>query len=173
MEKALHDYFYISKDGEPPKLYSKEDASILIVAANNHIERRIGKVTSDTHFPEMVELDAFIHNCMVEYFQNALSEKLLELLNKNIQNIRNQCLVERTNKGLVTVHVGHIPFKPPQNVFAAYLFANITSLGGLKGLKRCRSADCQRFFIGRSNVKWCSKTCGSRYRVKKMRKAIS
>ncbi|WP_083885943.1 CGNR zinc finger domain-containing protein [Halobacteriovorax marinus] len=46
----------------------------------------------------------------------------------------------------------------------------MTSLGWLDGLKRCQSPECKKFFIGRSNVKWCSKTCGSRSRVKKMRK---
>src|SRR5690606_32059637 len=128
------------------------------------------KHLTDTSLPDMVGLDAFIYKCMVEYFQNGVSEALIELLNNNIKSIRNQCLVERKGKGLVTVHVGHLPFNPPQELFGAYMFSNIASLDGFEGLKRCQSADCQKFFIGRTNVKWCSKTCGSRCRVKKMRK---
>ncbi|MGE4349562.1 MAG: CGNR zinc finger domain-containing protein [Candidatus Berkiella sp.] len=169
MEKALHDYFYIATDGKLT-LYSKEDASFLIEVANNHLDRRLGKHITAPHIPDMAVLDAFIYECMVEYFKNGESESLIELLNRNIQNISNQCLVERTEKGLVTVHVGRLPFNPPQEIFGACMFSNIASLGGFEGLKRCQSTDCQKFFIGRSNVKWCSKTCGSRCRVKKMRK---
>lgn len=168
MEKALHDYFYISKGSGPLILYSKDDASFLLDAANIHIERANGLDNQD--HPQMLALETFIHDCMVEYYQNGVSEILLEMLNNNLANVRHQCLMEIVEKKLVPVYVGYLPHNPPQHIFAAYMFSNITSLGGLEGLKRCKSTDCQKFFIGRSNVKWCSKACGSRSRVKKMRK---
>ena len=88
MEKALHDYFYIATDGKLT-LYSKDHALYLIEVANNHLDRRFEKHISDARLPDMAVLDAFIYKCMVEYFQNGVSESLIELLNKNIQNIRN------------------------------------------------------------------------------------
>ncbi|MBS0287887.1 MAG: CGNR zinc finger domain-containing protein [Proteobacteria bacterium] len=166
MEKALPDYFYISQDGDI-KLYSKKDAPFLIEAANFHIDRRNGRPI-DCPFT-VPDLDAFIYNCMDEYFLNGVSDNLLNLLNENQQSVRYQCLVEKSKNNLFAVYVAHLTFNPPPIVFAACMFSNIASLGGLEGLKRCQSPKCQKFFIGRSNVKWCSKACGSKYRVKKMR----
>ncbi|MBX2988844.1 MAG: CGNR zinc finger domain-containing protein [Bdellovibrionaceae bacterium] len=70
----------------------------------------------------------------------------------------------------MAMFVAHIPHEPPPTVFASYMFSNMTSLGWLEGLKRCRNPECQQFFIGRPNVKWCSKSCGSLYRVRQKRK---
>ena len=63
-----------------------------------------------------------------------------------------------------------MPHNPPPLVFGAYMFSNVVSLGGLERLKRCQSNDCLNFFIGRPNAKWCTSSCGSKCRVKKMRK---
>ncbi len=163
MGKALHDYFYISKDGTF-KLYSGDDAPFLVEGANNHISEGKGRPAIQ------VALDQFIYECLNEYFENGASEYLLRKLNSNLASIRNQCLLERVNRRLVAVHVAHLPHNPPPKVFAAYMFSNIAALGGLAGLRRCQSPDCRLFFLGRPNTKWCSKTCGSRTRVKKMRR---
>nr|BFD66603.1 hypothetical protein HAGR004_16250 [Bdellovibrio sp. HAGR004] len=53
---------------------------------------------------------------------------------------------------------------------AAYAFAQQLTINGFVNLKRCHLKSCQNFFIGRSNTKWCSKSCGSFYRVTKKRK---
>lgn len=169
MEKALLDYFCISQDGNL-KFYSKNDAQFLIEAANNHIDRRNRKSNLNNCPKTMLVLDAFIYDCMDEYFLNGASDNLINMLNKNQESVRYQCLVEKNTKNsLFAVYIAHLSFNPPPNVFAACMFSNITSLGGLEGLKRCQSAKCQKFFIGRSHVKWCSKGCGSRDRVTKMR----
>lgn len=55
-------------------------------------------------------------------------------------------------------------------VSIAYAIANLLASGAFTNLKRCRSKECQKFFTGKPNKKWCSTTCGSRSRVKKMRK---
>lgn len=47
---------------------------------------------------------------------------------------------------------------------------NLLACGAFVGLKRCGSKECQKYFIGKSNKRWCSSACGSRFRVKKMRK---
>ncbi len=52
----------------------------------------------------------------------------------------------------------------------AYGVAQMLAIGELKGLKRCELKTCRKFFIGRSNTKWCSQSCGSLHRVKQKRK---
>jgi hypothetical protein len=171
MKKALHECFYVLKtdktgktDGKPPIRYDKKFTSYLIEGANNHINKLEGRDSVQmTH-------DEFICWCMNEYFKKGASPALLNTLNSHVCIVGHQCHVMHSGKKLVAMFVAHIPHKPPPTVFAAYMFSNMTSLGWLDGLKKCQSDDCQQFFIGRPNVKWCSKTCGSRSRVKKMRK---
>jgi|GEM_PF-2512082 len=165
MEKALHDYFYINT-GKEFKLYSSKEASALIEAANFHIERKGGNDYPDT----IPILDAFIYECMDEYYQNGVSDDLLNKLNEILMDVKVQCLAENRQNKLLAVHVAYMPYNPPPLVFGAYMFSNVASLGGLEKLKRCQSNDCLKFFIGRINAKWCSNSCGSKCRVKKMRK---
>lgn len=165
MEKALHDYFYINT-GKELKLYSSKEAPALIEAANFHIERKNGNDSPDT----IPALDAFIYECMDEYYQNSVSDNLLNKLNEILRNVKIQCLVENVENKLLAVHIAYMPYNPPPLVFGAYLFSNVTSLGGFESLKRCQSNDCLKFFIGRPNAKWCSNSCGSKSRVNKMRR---
>ena len=162
MGKALHDYFYI-KTGGKLELYSKDDAEILIKGANNHL------INLPKRPQVQINLDRSFYECMEEYFKSGVNDDLLNKLNKQIEGIKHQCLIEKSHKKLLAVHVAHIPFNSSATILAAYMFSHITSLGGLECLKRCQSPECKKFFTGRSNVKWCSKTCGSRSRVKKMR----
>lgn len=170
MEKALHGCFYVQQtdksgktNGKPPKRYDKSYVSYLVEGANNHIRKLKGRDSIQaTH-------DEFIYLCMDEYLKKGASPALLNNLNRHVCVVGHQCHVMSQRKKLVAIFVAHIPYNPPPAVFAAYMFSNMTSLGWLDGLKRCGSSECQQFFVGRSNVKWCSKTCGSRSRVKKMR----
>lgn len=107
---------------------------------------------------------------MNEYNKSGLTDYLLNRLNEILQDVRIQCLVENIENKLSAVHIAHMPNNPSPIIFGAYMFSHITSLGGLEGLKRCHNKDCLKFFIGRSNAKWCSNSCGSKYRVNKMRK---
>lgn len=144
--------------------YDKSFKSYLTEGANNHIKQLEGRDSIQiTH-------DEFIYWCMDEHLKNGASPLLLNTLNSQVCIVGHQCHIMPQGRKVVAMFVAHIPHKPPPTVFAAYMFSNMSSLGWLKGLKRCLSADCRQFFIGRPNVKWCSKTCGSRSRVKKMRK---
>lgn len=165
MKKTLQDYFCI-KTGEEYKFYNGKEASVLIEAANFHIERRNGNDSPDT-IPIM---ETFIYECLDEYYRNGISDNLLNRLNEILWNVKIQLLFKNIANKLSAVHVAHLPHKPSPLVFGAYMFSNVTSFGGLEGLKRCQSNDCLNFFIGRSNTKWCTRSCGSKYRVQKMRK---
>ncbi len=52
----------------------------------------------------------------------------------------------------------------------AYMMAHLLSSGEFKGLKRCERKECEKYYIGRPNKRWCSESCGSHFRVKRMRK---
>lgn len=52
----------------------------------------------------------------------------------------------------------------------AYCIAHLLEIGAFDGLKRCNMKDCEKYFIGPPNRKWCSKKCGSLHRVRKKRK---
>lgn len=54
---------------------------------------------------------------------------------------------------------------PPE--VAVYALSRHLAAGGLTSLKRCEQSDCEKFFVGRSNAKWCSKSCGAKHRVRK------
>lgn len=171
MEKALQSCFYVQQtdgtgkaDQKPPIRYDRRFRSFLLEGANNHI-----KSLPDRE-PKQAKMDEFIYWCMDEFLKHGPSAKLLNTLNRNICVVGHQCHVMPTNKKINAMFVAHIPHNPPPTVFAAYIFSNMTSLGWLDGLKRCRNPECQQFFIGRSNVKWCTKSCGSLYRVRQKRK---
>lgn len=171
MEKALQNCFYVQMtdktgktDKKPPKRYDRRSVSYLTEGANNHIKQFEGRDSIQTAH------DEFIYWCMDEYFKNGASPALLNILNGNICFIGHQCHIDASKKKLEAVFVAHIPHNPHPTIFAAYMFSNMTSLGWLEGLKRCKNPECQQFFIGRTNAKWCSKNCGSLYRVKRKRK---
>lgn len=52
---------------------------------------------------------------------------------------------------------------------AAYKFAYYLANGVLDNLKRCKREECRRFFIRARHAEYCSKTCGSMYRMQKSR----
>ena len=164
MEKALHDCVLVIKDGKKPIRYEKDSVDFLIDGANNFIsEGEEGKKSK-------VALSKSIYNLMNEYEKKGPTIQLINELNKFLEPVRHQYFIGRKNGKLITTYVAHLEHHPDPGIFACYLFSSMASLGWLEGLKRCKSPECQKFFIGRSNVKWCSKTCGSRERVKKMRK---
>lgn len=166
MAKTLHDYFFINT-GKETKAYDGKESSALIEAANIHIERKCGNNSPNT----VPVLEAFIYECMDAYHKNGFSDTLLHKLNKILIHVKVQCLVENIENKLTSVHAAYMPINPDPIVFGAYMFSNVALLGGLEKLKRCQNNNCLKFFIGRTNTKWCTDSCGSKYRVKKMRKS--
>ncbi len=53
---------------------------------------------------------------------------------------------------------------------AANEFSKLITTGKLDRLKRCQLPECNNIFLGPPQAKWCSKSCGSKYRVRKKRK---
>ena len=61
-------------------------------------------------------------------------------------------------------------FKYSPKITAANEFSRLITTGMLKRIKRCQLPGCENIFLGPPQAKWCSKTCGSKYRVSKKRK---
>jgi predicted RNA-binding Zn ribbon-like protein len=57
--------------------------------------------------------------------------------------------------------------------YAASEFSKILTSGMLKRVKQCQMENCGKLFVGPRQAKWCSKSCGSKYRVRKKRKRES
>ena len=62
---------------------------------------------------------------------------------------------------------------PKPEAYAADDFSKLLSSGKLKRLKRCQMEGCENFFLGPPQARWCSKTCGSKFRVREKRKRDS
>lgn len=164
MEKPLHDSILVIKDGKKLIRYDRDSVDFLIDGANSHL-------TGEIDLPKsQLALSQSIFNLMSEYEKNGPTNQLINELNKFLEPVKHQCFIGRKDQKLIKTYVAHLKHHPDPGVLACYLFSSMSSLGWLDGLKRCKSPECEKFFIGRSNVKWCSKTCGSRSRVKKMRK---
>jgi len=62
---------------------------------------------------------------------------------------------------------------PSPEAYAADDFSKLLTSGTLKRLKRCQMDGCEKFLLGPSQAKWCSKSCGSRFRVREKRRRES
>lgn len=52
----------------------------------------------------------------------------------------------------------------------ALLIARLVNAGYVDRLRHCQLSDCGRYFVGDPRSKWCSDTCGSKFRQRKFRK---
>jgi predicted RNA-binding Zn ribbon-like protein len=62
---------------------------------------------------------------------------------------------------------------PSPKALAADDFSKLLTSGLLKRLKRCQLGGCEKLFLGPPQAKWCSKSCGSKFRVREKRRRES
>ncbi len=62
---------------------------------------------------------------------------------------------------------------PSPEAYAADDFSKLLTSGQLKRLKRCQLDGCEKFFLGPPQARWCSKSCGSKFRVREKRRRDS
>jgi hypothetical protein len=103
---------------------------------------------------------------LVRYGESA---GLIRDLNKQLNDVRYKHIIKKDSSGNAVwwQAVDFGAMDDPRSG-AAYTFSHMLCAGTLKGLKRCK--DCENFFLGRPNAKWCSVTCGSRHRVRAKRR---
>lgn len=105
------------------------------------------------------------------FIDKGLSKEVIEKLNSRIAHVRYHHILMHSSKGLpYWRRVANADQIHDPELAIAYSMAHLLASGAFEGLKRCGLKDCQKYFIGRPNTKWCSKTCGSFYRVRQKRK---
>jgi predicted RNA-binding Zn ribbon-like protein len=113
---------------------------------------------------------------MSRYLEEGVTDNLLNDLNAAIREIRYEKVIlplDLLPTGTEYPQNGYIAQydkMPSPMAYAADDFSKLLTSGELKRLKRCHLEGCEKFFLGPPQAKWCSKTCGSKYRVRKKRK---
>ena len=170
MEKTLQEEdraFFTAVDGQI-RMQSAALAEVLIEAANKFLEksdfeRKI--LISELHLFEKA-----LSLWMTRLVEEGVTDKLVDDLNREVGTVRFRHILMPPKGDLpYWEYIADIRTSFGPEVKAAYAFSQHLAIGSFVGLKRCRLPNCQRFFIGRPNAKWCSKKCGSWHRVSQKR----
>lgn len=110
-----------------------------------------------------------------EWFDSVIdkgnTKEVLAKLNSRIGHVRFHHVLSYSPKGLPSWrYVANADEIDHPELSIAYAIAHLLASGAFVGLKRCGFKECQKYFIGKSNKKWCSDGCGSHFRVNKLRK---
>lgn len=100
-----------------------------------------------------------------------ITAELVKKLNSRVAHVNYRHFLMHSAKGLpYWRRIGNGDQIDDPELSIAYGVAHLLTIGAFEGLKRCRQRSCHKFFIGRSNTKWCSEACGSKFRVTQKRK---
>jgi predicted RNA-binding Zn ribbon-like protein len=109
------------------------------------------------------------------FVDEGLTEGFLDDLNRVLHKTRyaKYILPQRLDTKNIgrphTQFIAEISANPNPQVIAADDFSKLLTSGALDYLKRCHLKECGNLFLGTTNKKWCSKSCGSKYRVREKR----
>ena len=184
MEKALqgeNEDFFTFREGELHR-FKVGDIDWLLAAANDapHLEdkqkngmtiRYKNGVPALEILPEEM-FCYWVNHYMERIVVHGVTEEMVDELNELLSDVRYIHVLSISQRGeaywqfnIADMQKGSLP---PE--VAAYALSHNLAAGGLSGLKRCQLSDCEKFFVGRTNSKWCSKSCGAKHRVRKKRK---
>ena len=183
MKKALHDendVFFTFREGGllAWRIY---DVDMLLAAANDAPDYEVSKKNGFNIYEKdgvVVTRESpknafcsIVHDWMCDLVDEGATDELIDELNDVLADIRYIHVLIPSEGGIPYWQNNIADMNSPPNVLGAagYAFAHQLAIGGLEGLKRCQLPDCEKFFIGRPNAKWCSKSCGSKYRIRKKR----
>lgn len=162
MIKALHDsYEWYEHNGEPYLWTVSLDE--IVSAVNN---------PDESHHPVLV----YMKSWLLRFYKEGVTEELLNDLNEKIKNIRFSKIIMPSDLSSHDINQLHRTYLCRNSsivdyeIYAANDFSKLLTNGDLDRLKSCVLDGCQKLFLGRPQSKWCSKTCGSKYRVSKKRK---
>lgn len=184
MKKALHENqksYLTAQDGELHVWYAK-DVDILIRSANNArfyelmdkqgVQFLTKDGDPDISIPFLNAYSNLVNDWMREIVDEGISDEFIDKLNGLLSKIRyiQLLLPAQDGRPFWQIHIADMNRKLSVVEVAAFTFSNHLALGSLDGLKRCEQSECQNYYIGRSDSKWCSKSCGSKHRVRLKRK---
>jgi hypothetical protein len=179
MKKALHVGkvpFLIEKCGKL-EVWNPKLVDGMLELANMELKGETGGAA--TIVDELSIIRRELYAWLRRYLKEGVNENLLNDLNSAMHSVRFSNylvptdLVPSQNGYPKSVFAANFDEVPAPKVFAAFEFSKFLSSGVLHRLRRCQSQECESFFIGPPQAKWCSKACGSKVRVNKMRKRNS
>jgi len=169
MGNLKDEIFVINFRGKEISAFSATELAMsLIEGANNFLEtkntKRVEVNIKDQH-------SFLCHEYLHEYLKHGNNEDFLNKLNLKMSNMQFQFLLYKETS-LSPIQRKFVWYQTNYSkIEEAVLFplSNSISTGKLINLKRCHSIDCQKFFLGKSNKKWCSDNCGGQIRMKRKR----
>ena len=171
MKKALHgkEGVFRSLRQGTVSTWDAKDVEVLIEAANNALA--FDDREESTYITQEEMFCYRTREYMRRLIDEGVTDDLINELNDELLDLPFQHQLSVSKGGTPTwLFFADFDEQSDPVLAAAYGFSHILAPGGLDNLKICQMPDCQRFFIGRPNAKWCSKSCGSRHRVRKKRK---
>lgn len=169
MKKALHErkeQFLLSSKGRLIG-WGADDVKNLIKNANTAITEKLKRKNTMT----IRDAECLLALEWFEALDRGITKDLVEKLNSRIAHVRYHHILMHSPTGKpYWRYVANGDQIDDPELSVAYGVSHLLAAGALDGLQRCQVKDCEQFFLGRPNSKWCSKSCGSKHRVTKMRK---
>ncbi|MCP5016550.1 MAG: hypothetical protein GY938_14990 [Ketobacter sp.] len=171
MKKALqrpNKAFLYEKGG---KVMPEEVCIEEVIAAVNRGISDMWDVTN----PETVVFRR-LHDWICRYIEEGPTDAFFDDLNSNLRHIRYSNYVVPPGffssdlQQPTSAYVANMNIEYPPEILAAKEVSRFVTYGMLEKIKRCKLQECENLFVGPPQSKWCSKSCGSRYRVTKKRK---
>lgn len=171
MKKALHQVknaFLSIKDGKitPEETNIQEilDAINLRVKHDSVEQGNVERVLCELH----ILICRYLRDGITEDFLNELNANLGQV--KYIHQVMPEDFYSSADSLPQSIFVVDLNYNYPTSVVAAKEFSRFITTKMLFNLKKCELRDCENLYLGRPDSKWCSKTCGSKSRVRKKRR---
>ena len=167
MKKAQHEPILLFQEGQLIG-WGASDVKNLLKSANEAILTEETK-TRNLSWKELS--DIIVHEWFEKFVDTGVTEEVVRDLNKRISHIQYRRALMRSKNGPpFWREVADANSLSHPDLKTAYMISHLLAIGALEGLKRCKLKDCRKFFIGPKNRTWCSKPCGSLFRVRQKRK---
>jgi len=175
MKKALPDQkeaFIIERQGKV--LVWDCFADEIVQAVNKHLIKKQVNTSSDEYIVYQK-----LFEWMSRYLKEGITDEFLNDLNDAIHKIRYSKyilpldLLPSENGFPQNAYIAKYDKIPNPEAYAADDFSKLLTSGELKRLKHCQMEGCGNFFLGPPQARWCSKACGSKFRVREKRKRDS
>jgi len=117
-----------------------------------------------------------LYEWICRYMEDGATEDFLNDLNSQLRHVQYINYIvppdfypsggeEPQSVYVVNMNIDYSP-----EIVAAKEFSRFIAHGILNQIRCCQLPGCENIFVGRPQAKWCTKTCGSKYRVRKKRK---
>ena len=142
----------------------------------HEIPEAFRKVRGFAGIPSITDEESFcvcVNDWVCKYVNNECSatDEMIDELNVFMSKVRYRHMLMPSKTGSpYWEYIADLDrhFDPSES--AAFGFSQMLTIGALAKVKRCENDDCGHYFLGRSNAKWCTKTCGNNFRSKEKRK---